>query len=117
MIIKAKVKYVGTGHKKLRRIVNLIRNKGLIEALNILKFLTMANKRYVVKLLESIKANAKIKNPDVKLEELLLAKIVVNEGPMLKRMRPRARGRSDVILRRISHIEVEVEMPEPIKKK
>ena len=43
-------------------------------------------------------------------------KILINEGPRLKRMKPRARGRADVIKRRISHINIEVEMPDVVKK-
>ncbi len=117
MIIKAKAKYLRVGPKKMRRIVNLVRNKGLVESINILKLLNIANKTYLIKLLESVKANAKIKNPDVNLNELFINKIVVNEGPRLKRLKPRARGRSDIIKRRISHIEVEVEMPEIEKEK
>ena len=117
MIIKGQAKYLRVGPKKLRRLVNLVRNKTLIDSITMLKLINIGNKKYLVKLLESIKANAKIKNPDVNLDDLLIKRIVVNEGPRLKRTKPRARGRADVIKRRISHIEVEVEMPEPEKRK
>jgi len=117
MIIKAHAKYLRVGPKKMRRLVNLIRNKGLMEAISILKLLNIANKRYILKLLESIKANAKIKNPDINLEEIKINRIAVNEGPRIKRMKPRARGRADVIKRRISHIEVAVYMPDVEKSK
>ncbi len=117
MIIGAKVKHIGTSQKKLRRIVNLIRNKSVPESLNILKFLNIANKKYVVKLLESVQANAKIKDPDVKLESLMIVRIVVDGAAKLKRMRPRARGRADIISRRMSHITLDVEMPESEKGK
>ncbi len=117
MIVKATAKYIRVGPKKMRRLVNLVRNKGLMEGINILKLMNIFNKKYLIKLLESVKANAKIKNPDVNLGDLLINRIIVNEGPRLKRMRPRARGRSSLIMRRISHIEVEVEMPEVEKGK
>lgn len=117
MMLTAKAKYLRVGPKKMRRIVNLVRNKSLMESLNILKFLNIMNKKYLVKLLESVKANAKIKNPDVNLADLFIRKIIVNEGPRLKRMMPRARGRADIIQKRISHIEVHVEMPDIEKKK
>jgi len=112
MILKAKAKYIRVSPKKMRRLVNLVRNKGLLESLEMLKLLNVGNKKYLIKLLESVQANAKIKNPDVNLKELVIKTIVVNEGPRLKRIKPRARGRADIIKRRISHIEVEVEMPE-----
>ena len=117
MIIKAKARYLRVGPKKLRRLANLVRRKPLVYSINMLKLINIANKRFLITLLNSIKANAKIKNPDVKLEELLITKIIVNEGQRLKRMKPRARGRADVIKRRISHIEVEIEMPEIETKK
>lgn len=117
MIIKAKAKYLRVGPKKLRRLANLVRNKSLIESINMLKLINIANKRFLITLLNSIKANAKITNPDVKLEDLFIKKIIVNEGPRLKRMKPRARGKADVIKRKMSHIEVEIEMPEVETKK
>ncbi|MBU1078583.1 MAG: 50S ribosomal protein L22 [Spirochaetes bacterium] len=95
--------------------MNLVRNKGLMDSINMLKLINIANKRYLLKLLESVMANAKIKNPDVDLKTLFITKAIVDEGPRIKRMMPRARGRADVILKRMSHINIEIEMPEKIE--
>ncbi len=114
MLLRAKVSHIRVSPKKVRRLANIVRNKGLMESINILKLLRIVNKKYLLKLLESVKANARIKNPDVDLNALHISKIIVNEGSRLKRMKPRARGRADVIKKRLSHIEVEVEMPEKV---
>lgn len=117
MILKSKVSYIRVSPKKMRRLVNLTRNKGLMESINMLKLINIANKKYLIKLLQSVMANAKIKNPDVDLNTLHITKITVNEGPRLKRMMPRARGKADVIKKRQSHINVEIKMPEKKERK
>lgn len=106
MELKAELNYLRVSWRKMRRLVNLVRNKGLMEGITLLKFLKIANKKYLIKLLESVKANAKIKNPDVDTGTLLIKRIVVQEGPRMKRVMPRARGRADVIRKRICHIQV-----------
>ncbi|MDD5066538.1 MAG: 50S ribosomal protein L22 [bacterium] len=108
MELNAELNYLRVSPRKMRRLINLVRRKGLIDSINILKFLKIANKKYLIKLLESIKANAKIKNPDINLDTLNIKEIVVQEGPRLKRVMPRARGRADVIKKRICHIIVKV---------
>jgi large subunit ribosomal protein L22 len=106
MIVKAKAKYLRVSPLKLRRIANAIRYKKLQDAFNILKILRIKNKRYFITLLNSAKANAKIKNPDVREEDLFIKELIVNEGPRYKRIFPRPRGMAALILKRTSHIEV-----------
>jgi large subunit ribosomal protein L22 len=108
MLAKAEAKYLRVSPVKLRRIANLIRYKKINEALDILKFLKIGNKKYFVKLLNSVKANAKIKNPDVKEDNLFIKELYVNEGPRLKRIFPRPRGMASLILKRTSHIKIVV---------
>ncbi len=108
MVVTAKARFIRVSPKKLRRIANLIRGRKMDEALAIVKFLKMENKKYFLKLLNSVMANAKIKNPEVHEKDFEIIKLVVNEGPRIKRMKPRARGRADVIQRRISHIEIAI---------
>ncbi len=117
MEFKAELNYLRVSFRKMRRLVNFVRNKKLMESITLLKFLNIANKKYLIKLLESMVANAKIKNPDIDLNSLYIKKIIVQEGPRLKRVMPRARGRADVIHKRICHIKVLVsdEKSEKIK--
>ncbi len=108
MEVIAKAKFIRVSPKKLRRIANLIRGRKLDDAISIVKFLKMENKKYFKKILDSVFANAKIKNPDIHEKDFFIKKLIVNEGPRIKRMKPRARGRADVIRRRISHIEITI---------
>ena len=70
MEAKAELKYLRVSPKKMRRLVNLVRKKNLLDSIHLLKFLNIGNKKYLIKLLNSVKANAKIKNPDVDLKKL-----------------------------------------------
>ncbi len=106
MVVRAEAKYLRVSPRKLRRIANLIRNKKVEEALAILKFLRIKNKKYFIKLLKSAKANARIKKPDVKDADLFIKELYVNEGPRLKRILPRMHGMANIIKRRMSHITV-----------
>lgn len=106
MLVRAKAKYLRVSPLKLRRIANAIRYKKLNEALDILRFLRIGNKKYFIKLLNSAKANAKIKNPDVNEEDLYIKELYVDEGPRLKRIQPQPRGMANLILKRMAHITV-----------
>lgn len=100
---KAKVKYVRVGPRKIRRIVKHLIGKTAEEALVILKFLPHHSTHMVEKLLKSALANAEQKkNPDP--ESMIVKTILVNEGPTMKRLRPRAMGRANIVKKRSSHI-------------
>ncbi|AEO08288.1 50S ribosomal protein L22 [Buchnera aphidicola] len=91
--------------QKVRLIINLIRNKKVPEALNILTYTNKKAAILVKKVLESAIANAE-HNDGIDIDQLKIKRIFVNEGSTMKRMMPRAKGRADRILKRTSHITV-----------
>ena len=99
---KAEVKYVRISPRKVKIVIDLIRNKPVGEALAILKHTPKAASEIVEKLLLSAMANAE-NNHGMDVEKLYVAEIYSNAGPMLKRIRARAQGRAFRILKRTSH--------------
>jgi len=93
---------------KARRVIDLIRNLPAQEALSVLKFAPQAASEPVAKVLASAIANAE-HNFSLDPDTLFVSEAYVDEGPMLKRFRPRAQGRAYRIRKRTSHITVEVE--------
>lgn len=87
----------------MRLVINLIRGKDIERARNELKFSSKRAAKPLLKLLESAIANAE-NNFDLKKENLYIKKITADEGPKLKRWRPRAYGRATQILKRSSHV-------------
>jgi large subunit ribosomal protein L22 len=108
MEAKATVKYVRTSPRKMRRTVDLIRGQHVAEARRILRLSTLGASRDVEKLLNSAVANAE-QRPGVIEENLLVSKAWVDEGPTLRRYRPRAYGRATRVRKRTSHVTVVVE--------
>ena len=105
MEARAKVRHVRMSATKARQVINLIRNKSVGEALTILRFTPRAASPVVEKLLKSAIANAE-NNFDMDVESLYVAEAFVDQGPTMKRIRPRARGMADRIKKRTSHITV-----------
>jgi large subunit ribosomal protein L22 len=93
---------------KVRRVVALIKGRPVGEALDILKFAPQAAARPLFKVVASAAANAE-NNHDMDRDTLVVAAAYADEGPTLKRIRPRAQGRAYRIRKRTSHITVEVE--------
>ena len=93
--------------QKGRLIADMIRGKSVAEALDILTFSPKKGADLVKKVLESAIANAEHNN-GADVDELKVSTIFVDEGMTMKRIRPRAKGRSDRILKRTSHITVKV---------
>jgi len=104
----ARARFVRTTPMKARRVVDLIRGRNAAEALSVLKFAPQAASEPVAKVLASAMANAE-NNLDLDPETLWISAAYVDEGPTLKRFRPRAQGRAYRINKRTSHITVEVE--------
>lgn len=102
-MITAKLRYLRISPRKVRLVADLIRGLSVEEAEKQLKFLTKRAARPVLKLLHSAKANAQ-SNKKLAEEDLYIEKIVVDEGPVLKRWRPRAMGRSAPIRKKTSHL-------------
>ena len=104
----ARATYVRVSPMKARRVVDLIRNRPAQEALSVLKFAPQAASEPVAKVLASAIANAE-HNFSLDPDALFVSRAIVDEGPTLKRFRPRAQGRAYRIRKRTCHITVEVE--------
>ena len=105
METRATARYVRVSPRKARLVTNLIKGKDLNEAQQILDYCPRAAARIVGKVLASAAANAE-NNSKLSPESLLVARAYVDEGPTLKRFRPRALGRATRINKRTSHITV-----------
>ena len=114
MQAKATAKYIRISPRKARRVVDLIRGRHVAEARRILRFSPLGASHTVEKVLNSAVANAE-QSPGVIPENLVVRTGWVDEGPTLKRFRPRAYGRATQIRKRTSHITVVVEtLEEPV---
>ena len=107
MEVGARLKGAKISAQKARLIADQIRGKDVGEALNILNFSTKKGAHIVRKVLESAIANAE-HNEAADVDELSVSKIYVDEGLTMKRIRPRAKGRADRILKRTCHITLAV---------
>ena len=105
--VRARAKYVRCAPRKARLVVDHIRGKQVDEARAILLHTPRAASRDVLKLLESAIANAE-NNHELVADELRVGKAYVDEGPTLKRYRPRALGRATSIRKRTSHLTIEL---------
>ena len=100
----AKVTFVRIAPRKVKIVLDLIRNKPCEEAMAILKYTPKAACEPLYKLLKSAMANAEMKNMDV--TRLYVAACSVDQGPTLKRIRPRDKGRAYRINKKTSHINI-----------
>jgi large subunit ribosomal protein L22 len=103
--VRAQVKYVRTSAYKAREILDLVRGERVATALEILEFSERDIAKVILKCLESAIANAE-NNNGIAAEELYVSACYADEGPTLKRWRPRARGRATRIRKRTCHITV-----------
>jgi large subunit ribosomal protein L22 len=103
MEAKATVKYVRISPPKARRAVDLVRGRQVEEARRIMRFSPLGAAKTIEKALASAVANAE-QQPGVVAQNLVVDRAWVDEGPTLKRWRPRAYGRATKILKRTSHI-------------
>ena len=100
---KAILKYARITPRKARRVIDLIRDKSAGDALLFLRFMPYRGSRFIEKLLKSAMANAEQKKA-VNPETMKIKKALVDQGPVMKRVEPRAMGRANVIRKRTSHI-------------
>lgn len=103
MEAKAVLRYVRVAPRKARLVVDLIRGKNAAEALTILKFTPRHAAKVIEKVLKSAVANAAQKEMG-DVDDLWVSKALVDGGPVMKRMQPRAMGRANIIRKRTSHI-------------
>jgi large subunit ribosomal protein L22 len=106
---RATAKYVRISPRKVRQVLPLIKGKGVLEALAILRFSPKKAAKVVQGVLRSAVSNAKQKDVNVRDEDLFVKALFSDQGPAFKRIRPRAMGRANRILKRTSHITVIVD--------
>jgi len=107
MQAEAKLKYARLSAQKARLVADQIRGMRVEHALNLLSFSNKKGAGIIRKVLESAIANAE-HNEGADIDELRVSAIQVNEGPTMKRIRARAKGRANRICKRTSHISVMV---------
>ncbi len=107
MEAKAIAKWIRVSPDRARLVAREIRGKPVDEALLIVQFGRSKGARVIRKALESAVANAE-HNYEMDVDELYVKDVRVDKGPVLKRMKPRSRGRADIIRRPTSHITVVV---------
>ena len=107
-ISTAKLRYVRISPQKVRLVADLVRGRDVDEALRVLKFTRKRSAPVVHKLISSAVANASDVKPEIDLDQLFVKTIYVDGGPTLRRYLPRAQGRATRILKRTSHIHVEL---------
>ena len=105
---KVKLSYLRIAPRKVRLVADLIRGKSVKEAETILNFTPKRAAKPLLKLLQSAKANIS-HNHQEDPSQYYIAKITVDEGPKLKRFRPRARGQAFEIQKKTSHITMVLE--------
>jgi large subunit ribosomal protein L22 len=104
-LVRASSRYVRVAPRKARLVADQVRGKQIDDALALLRFSPRGAARDIGKLIESAAANAE-NNHDLVADEMRVAEITVDEGPTLRRYRPRALGRATPINKRTSHIAV-----------
>jgi ribosomal protein L22 len=104
-VVNARARFVRVAPRKARLVADQVRGLPLEDALPLLRFSTRGAAQDIRKLLESAAANAET-NHDLVADDLLIKDIHVDEGPTLRRYRPRALGRATRINKRTSHIAV-----------
>ncbi|BBL69782.1 50S ribosomal protein L22 [Methylogaea oryzae] len=107
MEVKAKLSFARSSAQKTRLVADQIRGQKVESALNTLRFSQKKAADIVLKVLESAVANAE-NNAGADIDELKVGAIYVDEGPSLKRLMPRAKGRANRILKRTCHVVVKL---------
>lgn len=110
---KAVLRFARVSARKARLVANLVRDRDVPEAIEILSFTNKKSAPILLKLINSAVANAeqsaKREDEDLDVDELFVRMITVDAGPTLRRFRPRAQGRATRILKKTSHITVVLE--------
>lgn len=105
MEVKASLRFVRSGTQKTRLVADAIRGKDVNEAMRILSFMPKKAAAIMKKLLESAVANAEDKKV-IDVDTLYVKTLLVDQGPVYKRYRPRAQGRAFEIRKKTSHINI-----------
>jgi len=113
MEVRSKQRYIIMSPRKIRRVINEVRGKDVIEAADILHFMPYAAARVVEKNLHAAVANAEQKFQATP-EDLYICEICADEGPRYGRFKPRAQGRVYKRVKRTSHLTVVVSLKEKV---
>lgn len=105
MEAKAVSRYIRISPRKVRQVSKLIKGQEVEEALDVLKFLPKRGAKILYKVLAAARANAYQKD-ELKGKSLVVKNSIVDDGPALKRVKMRARGRRDIMKKRTSHITI-----------
>lgn len=108
METRAAVKFIRVSPRKIRLVMDQVRGRKVEEALNILSFAPQKGARILKKLINSAVANAE-QNSNVDVDSLYVKRLYADEGPTMKRWRPRAQGRATRINKRTSHLTIIVD--------
>ena len=109
MISKAVLKYIRITPRKFRQVVPLIKGRRAEEAMAILVSVKKGAAKHMIELLKSAIANAKRKKQSVDVSNLYISKLIADCGPTLKRFRAASMGRASEILKRTSHLTLELD--------
>lgn len=105
----AKSSHLMISPTKLRRVADNVRKKPYTEAVAILESLPQKGAKFLRKTVQSAAANALAQNKQLDEEMLYIKELLIDEGPRMKRLWPRARGRRDILQKRMSHISVVID--------
>ena len=108
MIAQAKGKYIRVSPLKMRQVIDLIRGKDVQSSLNVLAHLNKRSREHVFKVLNSAVSNAKQKG--LAEDQLFISKITADQGASWKRFRAAGFGRASSILRRTTHLTIELDL-------
>jgi large subunit ribosomal protein L22 len=108
MEVTARLRYAHGSAQKMRLVADLIRGKGVQEAVNLLEVTNKVAARHVRKCLKSAIANAENREDGVDVDRLYVKEIFVDGGPVAKRVRPAPMGRAYRVLHRKSHLTIEL---------
>ena len=109
MIAKAIARHVRMTPRKVSYVITPLRRMTVAEALALLSTTSRRAAKPVAKLVASAFANAQQRHPELREEDVIIAKVIANEGPRWKRFRAAAFGRASRILKRTTHITVELD--------
>lgn len=109
---KATVRYARVSAQKARLVADLVRGKDASEAVEMLQYVSKKSAPILRKLVESAIANAEVSaertGEDLDIDKLYVETVTVDQGPTLRRFRPRAHGRAYKIMKQTSHITVQL---------
>jgi large subunit ribosomal protein L22 len=102
----ALTKYVRISPLKMRSIARQLRGQVVSSAIAVLEHMPHKGATIIKKTVMSASSNAVVMNPDINTDDLFIKELLIDQGPVLKRVKPRARGRADRVAKRTSHVKV-----------